>query len=187
MKFTKHKEPEIKPTPKKRSKTVKLFKFSVVFFFLAWAVFGIVTFYNTHTFRSPVLFQNPVPLKVNTIISPTASPSAGFIRQVEASEIVNPFNPKSPKGIVFDTVKKTFGIQEWGALEEIVFNESGWNPYSINRSSGACGLFQALPCSKMKCEYYDFQCQADWGVNYIKDRYGVPSKALAFWSEKGWY
>lgn len=59
--------------------------------------------------------------------------------------------------------------------------ESGWNPRSRNRSSGACGIPQALPCSKIKAQQgsYNWQAQIRWGVNYIRWRkgYGSPCKA----------
>ena len=65
--------------------------------------------------------------------------------------------------------------------------ESGLNPYAVNKSSGACGLFQALPCSKLPCSLSDVACQAKWGVDYIKNRYGNPANALEFHYANNWY
>ncbi|MEK6879068.1 MAG: hypothetical protein AABY22_05640, partial [Nanoarchaeota archaeon] len=64
-----------------------------------------------------------------------------------------------------------------------------FNPYAINSSSGACGLGQALPCSKMKCDLSDTACQISWTINYIKDRYGNPTNAYRFWLNQypRWY
>lgn len=98
-------------------------------------------------------------------------------------EVKNPFNPKSPKGIAWTLNKSMFGIEHWAALEELITNESGWNPYAVNKSSGACGIGQALPCSKMNCEQWDYECQTQWTLDYIKDRYDNPSKAWEFWQE----
>ena len=90
-------------------------------------------------------------------------------------------------------------LRKWGmahlkAFEDLIGNkESGFNPLAFNRKSGACGIFQALPCSKMRCELENIDCQVAWGISYIERRYGTPSKALAFWMEKkqttgnGWY
>lgn len=85
----------------------------------------------------------------------------------------------------------TFGVDHLDEFEELINRESGFNPHAINRSSGACGIFQALPCSKMGGMEVDNQI--NWGMKYIKSRYGNPTKALAFWKEKkattgkGWY
>lgn len=58
--------------------------------------------------------------------------------------------------------------------------ESGWNPNSVNKSSGACGIPQAHPCTIAK--YYGtntWQNQIRWGVDYLKRRYhNKPCEAL---------
>lgn len=81
----------------------------------------------------------------------------------------------------------SFGEQEWPAMETLLGKESGLNPYAVNKTSGACGIFQALPCSKLPCELSDVACQANWGMNYIKNRYGSPSNALDFHHRNNWY
>ena len=69
--------------------------------------------------------------------------------------------------------------------------ESGWNPNSHNRSSGAHGIPQALPASKMASEGSDYytngNTQIRWGLGYIARRYGSPSAAWAHFSSSGWY
>ena len=51
--------------------------------------------------------------------------------------------------------------------------ESGWNPNSVNKSSGACGIPQSNPCSKIKKQQgsNDWKAQIRWGINYINYRY----------------
>lgn len=78
-----------------------------------------------------------------------------------------------------------FGDQHWDALYNIIVRESGWNINAINRSSGACGLFQALPCSKMGG--MEVNNQLNWGLSYIANRYGTPTGAWKFWQAHGWY
>ncbi|MBP6005861.1 lytic transglycosylase domain-containing protein [Candidatus Saccharibacteria bacterium] len=78
-----------------------------------------------------------------------------------------------------------FGEGHWFALQALVARESGWNQYATNPYSGACGLFQALPCSKMGG--MELTNQLNWGLNYIASRYGNPSNALAFHNAYGWY
>lgn len=73
------------------------------------------------------------------------------------------------------------------AFAEIVAKESGFNPYSVNSSSGACGLAQALPCEKMGCDLGDVDCQLEWMNSYINRRYGSPEQALNFHLFHGWY
>lgn len=69
--------------------------------------------------------------------------------------------------------------------------ESGWNPYSKNSSSGAYGIPQALPGSKMASAGSDwetnYQTQIKWGLSYIQGRYGSPSNAWSHFQSKGWY
>lgn len=76
---------------------------------------------------------------------------------------------------------------EWDALYFIVTRESSWNHLAVNKSSGACGLFQALPCSKMGTPWNSLEVQTNFGMNYIKNRYGTPLKAKAFWDKNHWY
>jgi len=69
----------------------------------------------------------------------------------------------------------------------IYAKESGNNPGAINKSSGACGLGQALPCSKMGCSLSDYACQDAWFTNYMRSRYGTWVKAQAFWLSHKWW
>ena len=77
---------------------------------------------------------------------------------------------------------------EWSALVTLINNESGWRPHVINEI-GACGLFQALPCSKLGAPVENISNQAAWGLRYIRDRYGSPSSALSQWYSRSphWY
>jgi hypothetical protein len=70
--------------------------------------------------------------------------------------------------------------------------ESGWNLYASNPSSGAYGIPQALPGSKMASAGSDWQTDAEtqirWGLGlYIKPVYGTPCAAWAHVEEYGWY
>jgi hypothetical protein len=78
-----------------------------------------------------------------------------------------------------------FGDQHWPALLALWTRESNWNPAARNRSSGACGIPQALPCSKIPD--MSPQGQIQWGLQYIKGRYGNPSNAWSFWQSHHWY
>lgn len=69
----------------------------------------------------------------------------------------------------------------------IYMKESGNNPGAINRSSGACGLGQALPCSKMPCSLSDYACQDNFFTQYMQNRYGTWENAQAFWLSHSWW
>lgn len=77
----------------------------------------------------------------------------------------------------------------WEDAADLNSYENGFNPMAINPSSGACGLSQSLPCSKLssKCELGDIKCDLKWQKEYIGDRYGTVSKALEFWYINNWY
>lgn len=81
------------------------------------------------------------------------------------------------------------GIPEadWDYVDFIVFKESSWNPNAVNRSSGACGLAQALPCSKVPGNPFDPVVSLTWQKNYVTGRYGGYKQAYEFWRKRGWY
>ena len=79
---------------------------------------------------------------------------------------------------------------QWDAAQWIIGKESGWNPQATNPSSGAYGLFQFLGPTKdqyLPGPDYSVPTQADAGARYIKDRYGNPIAAKAFWEANNWY
>ena len=77
--------------------------------------------------------------------------------------------------------------ESWGAADFIVSQESGWNPNAVNASSGACGLAQALPCSKVPGNPYDPVNSLNWMNGYVTGRYGSWQGAVEFKKENGWY
>lgn len=81
------------------------------------------------------------------------------------------------------------GIAEsdWGYVDYIVTRESGWNPNATNPSSGACGLVQALPCSKVPGNGYNPVDNLSWGNGYAVGRYGSWAAAYAFWTANHWW
>ena len=74
-----------------------------------------------------------------------------------------------------------------GYVDYIVSRESGWNPNATNRSSGACGLVQALPCSKVPGNGYDPVDNLRWATGYAVGRYGSWAGAYAFWTSNHWW
>jgi hypothetical protein len=76
---------------------------------------------------------------------------------------------------------------EWWAVDYIVSKESSWNPLAVNKSSGACGLAQALPCSKLGTNWSDPVHALKWQYSYVTSRYGGYQQAVAFWKINHWY
>ncbi|MEW1831689.1 MULTISPECIES: transglycosylase SLT domain-containing protein [unclassified Streptomyces] len=80
---------------------------------------------------------------------------------------------------------------QYNAFSKIVEHESGWNVTATNSSSGAYGLVQALPGSKMASAGSDWKTNAatqiKWGLDYMNSRYGSPAAAWNFWQSNGWY
>ncbi|OAR22594.1 transglycosylase domain-containing protein [Streptomyces sp. ERV7] len=73
---------------------------------------------------------------------------------------------------------------QFQCFSNIVDNESSWN-YRADNGSGAYGLVQAMPGSKMSSAGADWQTnpatQVKWGLNYMNQRYGSPCGAWSFW------
>ena len=78
-----------------------------------------------------------------------------------------------------------------GSANAIISQESGWRVNATNRSSGAYGIPQALPGSKMASAGSDWQTkpitQLKWMNSYVVGRYGSWQNAYAHKKSKGWY
>ncbi len=75
---------------------------------------------------------------------------------------------------------------QWFYIHYIFSNESCVDPGRLN-SIGACGLPQALPCSKMGCDPGDIPCEVDWSNQYAIARYGSWQASYNYWtSHKNW-
>ncbi|MFI7575184.1 lytic transglycosylase domain-containing protein [Micromonospora sp. NPDC049497] len=88
-------------------------------------------------------------------------------------------------------LEKGFAIDQFPCLDKLWDKESGWNHKARNPSSGAYGIPQALPGSKMGSVADDWETnpttQITWGLGYIEGRYGTPCKAWAHSQDVGWY
>src|SRR4051794_30346564 len=84
-----------------------------------------------------------------------------------------------------------FGADQFGCLDSLWTRESNWSTTAHNSSSGAHGIPQALPGSKMASAGPDWESnpvtQITWGLGYIQDRYGSPCGAWSHSESNGWY
>ncbi|HEX6759244.1 MAG TPA: transglycosylase SLT domain-containing protein [Propionibacteriaceae bacterium] len=98
-----------------------------------------------------------------------------------------------PKEIARQILKNKFGYgsNQFDCFNNIITRESMWRVNATNPSSGAYGIPQALPGSKMASEGSDWRTnpatQIIWAVKYMEDRYGSPCSAWSFKSAHGWY
>ncbi|MBU2698098.1 transglycosylase SLT domain-containing protein [Pimelobacter sp. 30-1] len=84
-----------------------------------------------------------------------------------------------------------FPADQWRYLDALWARESGWNHLAENPSSGAYGIPQSLPASKMAVVGSDWrtnpETQIRWGLAYIAARYGSAQKAWEHSERVGWY
>ncbi|MEU6324892.1 transglycosylase SLT domain-containing protein [Streptomyces sp. NPDC047009] len=87
--------------------------------------------------------------------------------------------------------RQIVGANQFQCFSNIVDHESSWNYRAVNAGSGAYGLVQALPGSKMSSVGSDWQTnpatQIKWGLNYMNQSYGSPCQAWSFWQANHWY
>jgi hypothetical protein len=102
-----------------------------------------------------------------------------------------PPDPSSAQGIAYGLLSSYgFSTDQWGCLDDLWEAESGWI-YNAENASGAYGIPQALPGSKMASAGPDWETdpttQIKWGLGYIKDTYGTPCGAWDHEEADGWY
>ncbi|NGO69633.1 transglycosylase SLT domain-containing protein [Streptomyces sp. SB3404] len=87
--------------------------------------------------------------------------------------------------------RQIVGGGQYQCFSNIVERESGWNYKATNPSSGAYGLMQALPGTKMASAGADWRTnpatQLKWGLGYMNERYGSPCEAWSFWQANNHY
>jgi hypothetical protein len=80
---------------------------------------------------------------------------------------------------------------QWTCLEQLWQRESKFQTTIRNIRSGAYGIPQALPASRMASAGADWRTnpvtQIQWGLSYISTRYGTGCNAWAHWQHHGWY
>lgn len=156
-----------------------------------------------HTDASANLNKEPSQLKATAAQMPVAEvkaqqPQAEVTAKVEIpapqpkQEPVHTVSGNRAIGQEMAAAKGWTGDQ-WRCLERLWTGESNWNHNAHNRSSGAHGIVQSLPASKMASHGADYltnpRTQIAWGLDYISARYKTPCAALSFWNSKlpHWY
>lgn len=106
--------------------------------------------------------------------------------------VAPPPNPGTAQSIAYNMMA-SFGWNPktyFSCLDNIWTRESGWR-YNAENASGAYGIPQALPGSKMASAGADWQTnpatQIKWGLGYIQSVYGDPCSAWSFWQAHSYY
>ncbi|MFE6284308.1 transglycosylase SLT domain-containing protein [Streptomyces sp. NPDC057877] len=117
-----------------------------------------------------------------------AAATAGMALSAAPAHAATTASASDAKAIAKQMIPDT---TQYNAFSKIVQHESGWDVDATNPSSGAYGLVQALPGSKMASAGSDWKTNAktqiEWGLDYMNDRYGSPVGAWNFWQANGWY
>jgi hypothetical protein len=176
-----------------------------IFYFI---LYNISSWFDNHklTFQQPVLVKvqspiligqrfvySPIPKATYIDVNPLTKTSDvdvvvksnGNFSDYIQTEALEPVSKDMVRTLVHNKVIQKWGESAWKEIDYILTNESGYDPYIVNKKSGACGIFQSLPCAKLPS--FDVTDQINWGINYIENRYGTADNAFSFKKEKGWY
>lgn len=122
----------------------------------------------------------------------TAERIAQRMPSAEPTVLPTDVDPDSNRGLGYHLMLD-FGFDrtQWQYLDALWHRESGWNHLAENPSSGAYGIPQSLPATKMAVVGDDYrsnpETQIRWGLAYIAARYGNPQGAWAHSERVGWY
>jgi hypothetical protein len=139
-------------------------------------------------------------------VSHAAAPSAGGVLDGFAQSLApstkhhhhppkkhhhhGPYTPRQVAWHMLHHMHYSSGYQ-YPYLNRLWEHESGWNVHALNPYTGAAGIPQATPGSKMATAGPNWQSNAHtqirWGLRYIKARYGSPRKAWLHEAASGWY
>ena len=126
------------------------------------------------------------------ITAAPSTPSTGSTSAPAASAPVS-VDPGSAQDIARQMMLAQYGWgdDQFNCLVSLWNRESGWRVNAGNQSSGAYGIPQALPGSKMAAFGSDWQTnpatQIAWGLSYISGRYGTPCGAWSHFQSNNWY
>jgi hypothetical protein len=128
--------------------------------------------------------------KISSPSSPVSSSGGGTSGVSPVVSAPAP-NPGTAQSIAYGLLSSYgFSTSQWGCLDNLWNAESGWR-YNAENASGAYGIPQALPGSKMATAGPDWltnpTTQIKWGLTYIKNTYGTPCGAWNHEGAYGWY
>lgn len=137
----------------------------------------------------------PAP-HVTVVQRPAPTPRPAPTRKQTPRPVARP--APAPAVVTYPSVAdaKAYALQrlgstQFGCLNEIAIHESNWNPHDVNPTSGAYGIPQALPGTKMSTAGADWHdnpvTQVKWMIGYVDADYGSACAAWSFWQAHRWY
>ena len=137
----------------------------------------------------------PTPTPKHTVApkpKPTPTPTATRTASASRSTQRQPVYSGDPRAIARQMVAaRGWSSTQFGCLDQLWTRESDWRVNAYNASSGAYGIPQALPGTRMASAGSDWRTnprtQITWGLGYIADSYGDPCGAWAHSQRTGWY
>src|SRR5438067_1366703 len=134
-----------------------------------------------------------LPPKASRLLPPaaTSTPSTPTRTSTPTPTPTPTPKPTGSYGSAYSIAQSMVPSGQFACFSNIIERESGWNVHATNPSSGAYGLGQALPASKMASAGSDWEdnpaTQIKWVLSYMDSRYGSPCGAWSFWQSHNWY
>jgi hypothetical protein len=126
------------------------------------------------------------------IMAQLARRAERIAKRTPLAPLPSEIDPGSNRALGYqEMIEFGFPADQWPYLDALWQRESGWNHLAENPSSGAYGIPQSLPATKMAVVGSDWrtnpQTQIRWGLAYIAARYGNAQKAWEHSERVGWY
>lgn len=144
------------------------------------------------------LLQGEPPRQVTAEVLPVEVIKAEAPKVADTTSVAPTPTPEpTPPPVKLPTTKQEImtaaGIdpKDWSAVDYIIHKESTWRHTAVNKASGATGLCQSLPASKMRSAGTDYLTnpvtQLRWCDSYAKSRYGGWQQAKSYWIVNHWW
>jgi LysM repeat protein len=152
------------------------------------------TWQRLHALNRQTIGSNPNVLRVGQRLKVSGTPSTRAARAAAPERASR--SAVRPSGDARSIARSMVASRGWSSgqfacLDQLWQRESGWNHRAQNPSSGAYGIPQSLPGSKMASAGSDWRTnpatQIRWGLGYIADRYGTPCGAWSHFQSRNWY
>jgi hypothetical protein len=129
----------------------------------------------------------PIPTERPSVKTPIVKPSVRLKEAPRTSEKVAVVSKSAAQKFA----RSRLGDTQYSCVYKLWMRESGWRWNALNRNSGAYGIPQALPGSKMASAGDDWKTnpitQVKWGIRYVNGRYGSACGAWNHFQRVGWY
>jgi hypothetical protein len=146
--------------------------------------------HTAHQQHAQILAQRAAAAKAAAAKAAAAKAAAAKTAQQQAATVAAT-SSGSPQQIAQGLLAQDGMSGQFSCLDSLWQRESGWSVSASNASSGAYGIPQALPGSKMASVGQDWQTSAEtqikWGLQYIDSTYGSPCGAWSHEESSGWY